>query len=191
VTRRRAAEAAALLGEEVASVGRLQGGDLSEVIRLRCASGRSVVLKAGATARAEAAMLDAIRAAGAPAPAVLGVLDDLLVLEDLGQDHGPGGAWGHLGEVVRRLHATTGTGYGWPADYRFAPCRSRTRRSTTGRPSGRRGACWRMRAGCLTSSHHGSSGSPGGSRTTCSGRRGRRSCTATSGPATSWPAARA
>jgi fructosamine-3-kinase len=119
VSKGRAAEAAALLGEDVASAEHLHGGDLSEVIRLRCASGRSVVVKAGAGARAEAAMLDAIRAAGAPAPAVLVARDDLLVLEDLGPDEGPGGAWGHLGEVVRRLHASSGPGYGWPEPYAF------------------------------------------------------------------------
>ncbi len=118
--RRRAVEAAAFLGEALASVASLQGGDLSDVSRLRFASGRSVVLKAGATARSEAAMLDAIRATGAPAPAVLGVLEDLLVLEDLGRDDRLAEAWGHLGQVAARLHAATGTGYGWPADHRFA-----------------------------------------------------------------------
>jgi fructosamine-3-kinase len=114
-----AAEAAALLGEDVASAERLQGGDLSAVVRLRCASGRSVVVKTGTGARSEAAMLDAIRAAGAPAAAVLLARGDLLVLEDLGPDEGPGRAWGHLGDVVRRLHAATGPGYGWPEPWRF------------------------------------------------------------------------
>jgi fructosamine-3-kinase len=112
-------EVAALLGETVVDVLRLQGGDLSEVVRVRLASARSVVAKLAGTARQEAAMLDAIRSAGAPAPAVLAVTDGLLVLEDLGEDEGAGSAWGDLGCVARRLHAATGPRYGWTADYSF------------------------------------------------------------------------
>jgi fructosamine-3-kinase len=114
-----AARAAALLGEGVAGVAPLSGGDLSEVARLSLASGGSAIAKRGATARAEAAMLKAIAAAGVPAPRVLGVADDLLLLEDLGPDEGPAAAWADLGIQVRRLHAARGEAYGWDRDHAF------------------------------------------------------------------------
>lgn len=116
-----AQRAADLLGAELAGSRMLQGGDLSAVLRITLTDGRTAVAKAGPTARAEAAMLDAIRAAGAPAPQVLAVAGDLLVLQDLGQDQGIAGVWADLGHVLRRLHAVTGPGYGWPQDHRFGP----------------------------------------------------------------------
>lgn len=116
-----AAAAAALIGEELTEARPLSGGDLSQVVRLRLASGRSAILKVGPAARAEAGMLRAIAAAGVPAPEVLGVADDLLVLSDLGADEGPGDAWGDLGRVLRRLHAARGERYGWSVDHAFGP----------------------------------------------------------------------
>ncbi|RDC75488.1 aminoglycoside phosphotransferase [Rhodovulum sp. 12E13] len=113
--------AAGLLGAEVAEARPLHGGDLSEVVRLRMADGRRAVAKTGATARAEAEMLEAIAAAGAPAPAVLAVAHDLLVLEDLGDETGLSGAWEALGRVLATLHADTGDAYGWPRDHAFGP----------------------------------------------------------------------
>lgn len=100
-----AARAAALLGAEVVAAAPLTGGDLAQVMRLGLADGRSVVAKAGAGVAAEAGMLRAIAAAGAPAPAVLAVGDGLMVMQDLGPDEGlSGGAWEDLGRVLRRLH---------------------------------------------------------------------------------------
>ncbi len=117
--------AAALLGAEVAEARPLHGGDLSEVVRLRLADGRSAVAKSvartGPTARAEAEMLEAIAAAGAPAPAVLAVDDDVLVMEDLGDETGLSDAWGALGAALATLHADTGDAYGWPRDHAFGP----------------------------------------------------------------------
>ena len=115
------AQAAALLGDTCVAFERLHGGDLSEVVRIRLTSGRTVIAKAGTTARAEAGMLQAIRASGAPAPEVLAADDAILVLEDLGDDEGPGRAWTALGTAVVTLHATTGAGYGWHVDHRFGP----------------------------------------------------------------------
>ena len=114
-----ATRAAALLGERLAGAAPLQGGDLSSVMRLRLADGRTAVVKHGPRAAAEADMLRAIRRAGAPAPAVLAVEADLLVLEDLGEDAGLRGAWASLGRALRRLHAHRGDAYGWPVDHAF------------------------------------------------------------------------
>ena len=114
-----AARAAALLGETPARSEPLHGGDLSEVVRLHRASGSRAVAKSGPAARAEAEMLAAIAASGAPAPAVLAVSDDVLVMEDLGGDTGLTGAWGDLGRAVARLHAATGACHGWPRDHAF------------------------------------------------------------------------
>lgn len=114
-----AARAAALLGAPLQCAERLHGGDLSTVVRLVTRDGRSAVAKPGGTARAEAEMLGAIAGRGVPAPRVLAVADDLLVMEDLGRDEGPGGAWGDLGRVLRRLHAEPGSDYGWRRDHAF------------------------------------------------------------------------
>lgn len=114
-----AERAAALLGDIARSSRPLQGGDLSEVLRVRLASGSSVIVKAAPTAAAEGEMLRAIAAAGVPAPDVLACDDGLLVMSDLGRDEGPGHAWGDLGRVTARLHATRGGGYGWSRDHAF------------------------------------------------------------------------
>jgi fructosamine-3-kinase len=126
-----AAKASVLLGTEVIGTERLHGGDLSEVARLRTADGRTFVAKPGRTAEVEAGMLRAIRAAGVPAPDVVAVADDLLILEDLGDDEGPGNAWGNLGQVLRRLHSVTGETYGWPQDHAFGKVRIPNATTTT------------------------------------------------------------
>lgn len=64
-------------------------------------------------------MLRALAAAGVPVPKVLAADDGLLLLEDLGADDGPGGAWADLGRVLRRLHDTPAAGWGWPVDHGF------------------------------------------------------------------------
>lgn len=90
-------------------------------MRVTLADGRIAVVKGGPAPRTEAAMLAAIRAAGAPAPAVLAVADDLLALEPLADAGGLGAAWGDLGAALRRLHAARGDRYGWGEDYAFGP----------------------------------------------------------------------
>lgn len=117
--RGRAARAAALLGGDLRAARPLHGGDLSEVVRLELADGRSVVAKFGDTACAEARMLRAIASAGVPAPEVLAVSGELLVMSDLGADEGPAVAWSDLGHVLARLHGCAGAGYGWPRDHAF------------------------------------------------------------------------
>ncbi|MBZ4023884.1 aminoglycoside phosphotransferase [Rhodobacter sp. TJ_12] len=97
----------------------LHGGDLSVVVRLVPESGAPVVAKSAPQAETEAAMLQALAAAGAPAPAVLAAQPGLLVLQDLGADTGLGAAWAHLGTVLAQLHAATGPHYGWSCDYAF------------------------------------------------------------------------
>ncbi|MDC7985830.1 fructosamine kinase family protein, partial [Rhodoplanes sp. TEM] len=83
--------------------------------------GRTAIVKGSPAPRTEAAMLRAIAAAGAPAPAVLAASDEALVIAVLPADGGVGTAWGDLGRVLARLHATTGDRYGWPEDYAFGP----------------------------------------------------------------------
>lgn len=114
-----AEQAADLLDDVAEDSTPLHGGDLSEIVRVRLASGRAVVAKSGGTARAEAAMLRAIADSGAPAPAVLALSDMLLVMSDLGRETGLSQAWHPLGEAVARLHAKTGTQYGWHEDHAF------------------------------------------------------------------------
>lgn len=110
--------AARLLGTEILRTERLHGGDLSEVVRLHTPDG-TMIAKAGTGA--EANMLRAIAASGAPAPQVVLAEEGILILEDLGPDDGLSAAWGDLGSVLKRLHDTTGEGYGWPEDHAFGP----------------------------------------------------------------------
>jgi len=113
--------AAALLGSEAAGAEPLGGGCLEQVTRVTLRDGRRVVVKGGPAPRAEAAMLDAMRAAGAPAPRVLAVDEALLVMEERPQRGAPSQAWPHLGRVLATLHAAEGTRYGWEVDYAYGP----------------------------------------------------------------------
>ena len=117
-----ATEASRLLSRNIARVTRLHGGDLSEVLRLTFAGGATAIVKSGPAPETEAAMLAAIRAAGAPAPGVLAASANALVLEDLPESGGPDdAAWGDLGRHLRTLHAATGPRFGWDTDYAFGP----------------------------------------------------------------------
>ncbi|EJW12940.1 hypothetical protein A33M_1502 [Rhodovulum sp. PH10] len=116
-----AAHAAALLGAELTQADPLAGGDLSEISHIVLADGREAIVKGGPAPRTEAAMLQAIAKAGAPAPRVLAVDDGCLVIEQLSTGGSLGGAWGDLGTVLARLHATCGERYGWTEDYAFGP----------------------------------------------------------------------
>jgi fructosamine-3-kinase len=119
-----------LLGEAVVGVEPLHGGDLSEVLRLRMASRRRLVVKSGPFPGREAGMLRAIRAAGVRAPEPVAVGEGALVLEDLGPEAPPSeAAWRDLGCALRRLHAAEGPSYGWDADHAFGPVAIRNSRS--------------------------------------------------------------
>jgi len=117
----RLADAAkSLLVRPVERVESLHGGDLSEVVRLTFKDGSQAVAKGGPAPQVEAAMLRAIRAAGAPAPKVLAADDSILVMEALPERCGLGGeAWAQLGLATRRLHDAHSDGYGWDSDYAF------------------------------------------------------------------------
>jgi fructosamine-3-kinase len=115
-----AERAADILGGRLAAVSHLSGGSLSDVLRLRLEDGREAVVKGGPAPRTEAAMLNAIRASGAPAPKVLAVDDTVLVLELLPDSESLSSVWSDLGRALRRLHAAEGKEYGWDADYAFA-----------------------------------------------------------------------
>ena len=119
-----AARAAALVGGRLVDASRVAGGNLSEVVRLRLADGRALIAKGfppnNRGGRVEAAMLAAIAATGAPAPAVVGVADDLLVMEAVAAEGRlGGGAWTSLAAVLLRLHVAGDMPYGWPVDHAF------------------------------------------------------------------------
>jgi fructosamine-3-kinase len=113
--------AAALLGGEAVHAEALGGGCLEQVTRIGLRDGRRVVAKGGPAPRLEAEMLDALRAAGVPAPRVLAVDDALLVMEERPHRGTPAGAWSDLGSVIATLHAAEGDRYGWHADYAYGP----------------------------------------------------------------------
>lgn len=113
--------AASLLGACVERVTPLAGGELEQVLELALEGGERVVAKSGPAPRVEAAMLRAIAATGAPAPAVITVSDAVLVLSRSPSGGALDGAWGHLGTVLADLHATRGDRFGWHQDYAFGP----------------------------------------------------------------------
>lgn len=114
------AEAGAhLIGGALRHVKEMPGGNLSRITQIVLADGRKAVVKNGPSPRTEAAMLTAIAASGAPAPAVLGVDDDTLVIEVVTAGGALHNAWSDLGSVLALLHSTKGERYGWPQDYAF------------------------------------------------------------------------
>lgn len=112
---------AALLGGVISRADSLHGGDLSQIVRISLADGREAIVKNGPLPRAEAAMLDAIASSGAPAPAVLAVNDEALVLEVLPAGGSLSHAWASLGSALAALHRARGKRYGWNEDYAFGP----------------------------------------------------------------------
>jgi len=110
-----------LMSTSVRGIEILSGGDLSDVFSARLADGRDVVVKRGPAPRAEAFMLSAIVAAGAPAPEVLAADDRVLVMRRVDGEASPGRARADIGLYLSRLHAATGASYGWTTDYAFGP----------------------------------------------------------------------
>ena len=91
----------------------LGGGSICDVWRATLADGTDVVVKRTPyPAQVEADGLAALRDAGGPVPAVLGVDADVLVLEHVA---GPAD-WAELGRAVARIHADTGDAFGWHQD---------------------------------------------------------------------------
>lgn len=114
------AEAGAdLLGGALCASAPLPGGALSGIVRIELTDGREAVIKSGPDPRAEAAMLEAIAAAGAPAPAVLAAGPGALAIELVPAGGRLGRAWPSLGAALAALHAKGGDGYGWDVDYAF------------------------------------------------------------------------
>lgn len=116
-TRTRAAH---LLSRKILRAEVVTGGDLSSVKRLFVADGDTVIAKESAFAGAEAQMLEALGAAGAPVPEILAVERDLLLLNDMPTGGKLSRAWVHLAEILDLVHGTLGTSYGWNHDYAFS-----------------------------------------------------------------------
>ena len=97
----------------LASSQTLKGGFICSTTMGRLADGREVVVKrCPYPAEVEADGLAALAGAGAPVPAVLGVVNHILVLERVG---GPPD-WAALGRAIARLHQRTGDRFGWHRD---------------------------------------------------------------------------
>lgn len=111
---------AALIGGVLKRSEALSGGSLSQIVRIALADGRVAIVKNGPSPIAEAVMLKAIAAAGAPAPAILGASGEVLVLEILPDGGSLHDAWTSLGVALSTLHRVTGERYGWAEDYAFA-----------------------------------------------------------------------
>jgi len=113
----------AALGTGVSEISPLQGGDLSEVCLVTLGDGERVVAKTGPVVAQEARMLAAIENAGAPAPHVLAVANDLLVMTYLKEVRASAAGWASLGSALGTLHLAEGPAYGWDEDYAFGPAK--------------------------------------------------------------------
>ncbi|MBU6297464.1 MAG: fructosamine kinase family protein [Alphaproteobacteria bacterium] len=111
---------ARLIGGTIRQIGEMPGGSLSQIVQITLTDGRRAVVKNGPSPRTEAAMLRAIAASGAPAPAVLGADDEVLAIELVPAGGALQCAWSSLGSALALLHGTTGERYGWPQDYAFS-----------------------------------------------------------------------
>ncbi|MDR3528785.1 MAG: fructosamine kinase family protein [Rhizomicrobium sp.] len=116
-----AEQGAALMGGALRHVQPLGGGSLSALVRIVLEDGREAIVKTGPAPLAEARMLKALHDAGVPAPEVYAVNREALVLAELPSEGGVGTVWPDLGAVLRKLHASHGTRYGWEEDYAFGP----------------------------------------------------------------------
>ena len=90
-SRRRCGRCAA--GGELRRTQPLTGGSLSQIAHIYLADGREAIVKSGPAPQTEAVMLKAIAASGAPAPAVLAVSGEALVLEAMPADGSLSRAW--------------------------------------------------------------------------------------------------
>lgn len=103
----------------VAQARPLSGGSIAAVWHARLVDGTEVVVKQGDTpAELEAEGLEALAAAGAPVPAVLGQADTVLVLEYLS---GPPGDRRELGRQLAGVHRHLGERFGWHRDNVIGP----------------------------------------------------------------------
>ncbi len=106
------------LGSEVTDCTPLAGGDLGGASRIRLADGRNIVAKAGPLSVIEAGMLEAIRAAGAPCPAILACDKDWFAMEWIEPEH-TDDRWGALADTLAMLNEPASPQYGWHHDYAF------------------------------------------------------------------------
>ena len=112
----------AALGSSVAGISRAGGGSLSEVWKVELKDGGRLAAKVAPDAVQEAQMLGEIREAGCPAPEVLAIDGDLLLLSWLEADgHPDDTAWSETGSAIARLHEAVGSNFGWHEDYSFGP----------------------------------------------------------------------
>ncbi|MBZ8134406.1 fructosamine kinase family protein [Afifella sp. IM 167] len=110
---------AALLRGRLARIVARHGGDLSELVHIALEDGREAMVKNGPAPDAEGEMLEAIAAAGAPAPKVIAMNGDVLVMEVLEEGGGAHSASASLGRALKTLHAERGERYGWHRDFAF------------------------------------------------------------------------
>ena len=113
-----AAKVAARLSVDAASIQRLAGGDLSEVLLVQRGDGQESVAKGGSAPATEAAMLRTLLAAGVRAPAVEAEYDDLLLIEHVENDGlFSARTWADIGSQIAILHRHRGARFGWPVDF--------------------------------------------------------------------------
>lgn len=107
-----------IVGTKILGQTRFPGGDISGAGEVRLADGRVVVAKQGPRVAVEARMLLAMKASGAPVPAVIGQEGTVLAIERL-PDGGAltGATWSALAKILHQLHSMRDTAFGWPEDY--------------------------------------------------------------------------
>ena len=106
-----------ICGSPVSRLYRFPGGDISGAARVELEDGRTVVAKTGPVVDVEAGMLRELERASTPSPKVLGVEDQVLVIEHLPSSGSLTDAWDSLAEALHGLRGLGGEKYGWHQDY--------------------------------------------------------------------------
>jgi len=113
-----------MLHQPVVHTEPLAGGCVSQVLRVRCEDGSSVVVKhGGSTMHIEAAMLRTLaERSELPLPGVIAVEPDLLVLEYIEHDNTHGNAVEkHAACLLASLHSVSGESFGYDGPSLIGP----------------------------------------------------------------------
>lgn len=98
----------------------MAGGDIAAVWAVEMADGRDLVLKQSDDTPAQARMIDAMAAAGAPVPAIIARGGDAVLMERVEAGGLLSDAWNDLAAALTALHRPCGEKYGWEEDHAFS-----------------------------------------------------------------------
>jgi len=110
--------AAVLAPRKIIRIAEMQGGDTSSVWHVTLDGDEALIAKSSPAPDAEARMLQALSACGAPVPDVLHVTDHLLIISYIPNVSASEAGWRGFGTALRKMHdVAQDAPYGWSDDY--------------------------------------------------------------------------